>query len=464
MRADLHGRFAAWLEQHGSELVELDEILGYHLEQAARYREELGRADAALAEAAGERLAAAGRNALARQDFRAAAALVERSLALTRPFRLDVHLELDLVDALQWADTSRGVEIADTAARRADTLGDEVGAALARTVAAQMRVHRSECSADELERCARAALPLLEAAGDDAGLVHVWGALGDGVANIRCRFEEWAQAEERALLHARRAVWPILDFTRVAVPLAKGPRPASEALSTLDALLPDQPRPQDLVMRALLLAMLGQIEEAWEIAVPADERLREFGVDTAGIWLAEIAILRGDYAAAAAYLRSACDALEASGNTGVLSSYAPRLGRVLCALGRYDEAEPLALRGRELGDPEDVLTQVYWRQTQALVHSARGQHTDADKHAREAVEFAMRSDSLAHQGDALFDLGEVLKAAGRREDAAAAWQDALDRYERKQIIPLGARVRERLASLQAAATPLECVTEKDELR
>ena len=43
VRADLHGRFAAWLEQHGSELVELDEILGYHLEQAARYREELGR-------------------------------------------------------------------------------------------------------------------------------------------------------------------------------------------------------------------------------------------------------------------------------------------------------------------------------------------------------------------------------------------------------------------------------------
>jgi Asp-tRNA(Asn)/Glu-tRNA(Gln) amidotransferase A subunit family amidase len=32
-RADLHQSFAAWLEQHGAELVELDEILGYHLEQ-----------------------------------------------------------------------------------------------------------------------------------------------------------------------------------------------------------------------------------------------------------------------------------------------------------------------------------------------------------------------------------------------------------------------------------------------
>ena len=33
-RAELHERFADWLEEHGADLVELDEILGYHLEQA----------------------------------------------------------------------------------------------------------------------------------------------------------------------------------------------------------------------------------------------------------------------------------------------------------------------------------------------------------------------------------------------------------------------------------------------
>ena len=42
-RADLHQRFAAWLEDRGTDLVELEEILGYHLEQAWRYRDELGR-------------------------------------------------------------------------------------------------------------------------------------------------------------------------------------------------------------------------------------------------------------------------------------------------------------------------------------------------------------------------------------------------------------------------------------
>ena len=37
VRADLHARFADWLDEHGGELVERDEIVGYHLEQAARY-------------------------------------------------------------------------------------------------------------------------------------------------------------------------------------------------------------------------------------------------------------------------------------------------------------------------------------------------------------------------------------------------------------------------------------------
>jgi tetratricopeptide (TPR) repeat protein len=57
---------------------------------------------------------------------------------------------------------------------------------------------------------------------------------------------------------------------------------------------------------------------------------------------------------------------------------------------------------------------------------------------------------LRLQGDAYCDLGEVLEVAGRREEALAAWRMALDRYERKGIIPLARRIRERLASRQPA--------------
>ncbi len=46
-RAELHERFAGWLEQHGT-LVEQDEIVGYHLERAHRNRAELDSADPRL--------------------------------------------------------------------------------------------------------------------------------------------------------------------------------------------------------------------------------------------------------------------------------------------------------------------------------------------------------------------------------------------------------------------------------
>ena len=46
-RADLHVAFAGWLGEETGERGELDEIIGYHLEQAYGYRRELGRVDAA---------------------------------------------------------------------------------------------------------------------------------------------------------------------------------------------------------------------------------------------------------------------------------------------------------------------------------------------------------------------------------------------------------------------------------
>ena len=100
-RAELHERFAAWLEEHGADLVELDEILGYHLEQACRYRTELGvPVDGELAEAARRRLTTAGRRADLRQDHGAAVSLLERAAALVPPDEIDLVLELTLLDAL----------------------------------------------------------------------------------------------------------------------------------------------------------------------------------------------------------------------------------------------------------------------------------------------------------------------------------------------------------------------------
>jgi hypothetical protein len=451
-RAELHERFAAWLEQHGAELVELDELLGYHLEQAARYKQELGQADPIRAERAGERLAAAGRRALWRADNRAAAGLLERALELTRPARLDVVLELDLAAALFDRDAATSAAIADAAAERARAAGDETGELLARVGAAYHRVFVSIDVLDELERLARMALPLLEQAGNHAGLVHVWYALGFGVANSRGRFEDYAHASEQALRHARLAGQRNSHLFHLDDAIADGPRPADEALRTLDALLPDNPSPRLLLVRAWLLSMLARFDEAARIAGEAGEHWRELtGDDWVDVYLARIAATAGRHEDAAAHLRRFCDLLEARGLRTFLSTYAPLLGRSLCALGRHDEAEALARTGRELGDEQDATTQALWRQVQALVNARRGHHTQAEQLAREAVAITERTDALNWQGDALCDLAEALHAAGKSDEAAAALSQALERYVQKKNLARSAQVRDRLAELQDAA-------------
>ena len=70
---------------HGAELVELDELLGYHLEQAARYGLELGRPVPELAARAAALLGTAGVRALDRVDMYGAANLLSRSRDLFGP-------------------------------------------------------------------------------------------------------------------------------------------------------------------------------------------------------------------------------------------------------------------------------------------------------------------------------------------------------------------------------------------
>ena len=84
-RAELHERFALWLEEHGASLVELDEVVGFHLEQAYRYRGELGLSDERardLGRRAATRLTATAGLAHARNDMPAASNMFERAASL----------------------------------------------------------------------------------------------------------------------------------------------------------------------------------------------------------------------------------------------------------------------------------------------------------------------------------------------------------------------------------------------
>ena len=88
-----------------------------------------------------------------------------------------------------------------------------------------------------------------------------------------------------------------------------------------------------------------------------------------------------------------------------------------------------------------------WRQVLARVHAHRGELAEAERLAREAVAASEQTDSLNDQCLALWDLAEVLAAAGRLDEAAAALEQALDRCRRKKNLALAAQIRRRLEPL-----------------
>ena len=66
---------------------------------------------------------------------------------------------------------------------------------------------------------------------------------------------------------------------------------------------------------------------------------------------------------------------------------------------------------------------------------------------REAVAIADGTGMVDAQGDAYADLGEVLILAGKPAEAAAAFEQALERFERKGNLVSAERTRARLTSV-----------------
>ena len=164
--------------------------------------------------------------------------------------------------------------------------------------------------------------------------------------------------------------------------------------------------------------------------------------------MADYERLVGNDEKAAEELAVYCAYLVDHEQTSLLSTYAPLRGRHLCALGRFDEAERLAEQGRELGHADDPITQSLWRRVLALVLAHRG---DSSRPSGWSARRGDRSDNRLAlvPGRSARDLAEVLEIAGRSDDAAVAYRQALDLYERKGIIPLARRTSERLNALQA---------------
>jgi len=214
----------------------------------------------------------------------------------------------------------------------------------------------------------------------------------------------------------------------------------------------DSPSAEASILRVSvgLLGMAGRFEEAHEAMRRADALYEELGTPMAVIATnqapAETLRLEGRLEEAEALLREMSEAYDAIGETGFNSTVIGVLANTVCDQGRYEEAERLAMRSRALSADDDFASQASWRMAQARVLADRGAFDDALRLANEAVEINGETDYVGWQGDGLEVKGIVLAAAGRGADARAAFEESLERYERKGNVVAAARIRRRLAT------------------
>jgi class 3 adenylate cyclase/tetratricopeptide (TPR) repeat protein len=445
-RAELHERFAVWLAEHGTELVELDEILGYHFEQAHLYRTELGDADSKLGVSAAEHLTSAGRRSLTMGDVTGAANLLARAVALAEPRGKDgVELVLDLAQAL-----------ADAGDLREAQQGREQALELARSLGDRALELRARCEVDHLlagndpsftaeqvlER-GRQAVRELEQIGDHDGLAAAWNLIAFG-ENLRGTWTGMVPALERVAEHARLAGNRRLESEAlyfVGPATFWGPTPVSVGLPRAEAISESAGTVKwgkAWSARAVVgfYGMQGRFEEGRELAAHIGSVLQELGrpidVYTLAFWTGPLELLAGDPVAAEREAAAACDGLEAAGENGFLSTMATLLADALYAQGRLDESEAAVRRSRDAATSDDFNAQAAWRASQAKILARRGEHDEAERLAREAIEIIDRSDELSHQGDLRVGLAEVLGLAGRTEESIPVLEEALERYEQKE--------------------------------
>jgi class 3 adenylate cyclase/tetratricopeptide (TPR) repeat protein len=464
-RADLHARFGDWLERvSGDRAEEFEEIIGYHLEQAHRYRTELGLLDpptAALAERAAARLAAAGGRAVNTSGSDAAIGLLERALTLRpepsagraetlitlgratsgagRLAEAKVHLE----EALSWAALAADPTVEAMATVqltsviwmiRADYTLLEHGPALARA-AAVLENARRHWDASRAYR-------LL------AGKHRDVGRHEEAIRFIDLSIAQARLSQDRHLL--AQALSPR------AWQLTVGPLPAAAVIKAIEPLLREVEasavaRSDVLFVLAEQYGLTGRYDEARAAAVLSRSLELEVGHSLGAAATSQVSApverLAGNLDTAEAELRADYAILEQAGEKNYRSTTAGLLAHVLCDRGALADALALTQEAERISAEDDNLSQILWRSARARA-LAKLDPTAALALAGDAVGRAAGAEiPVVHHGNALLSLAEVHEAASRTVEALDAVKRAIDVFEAKgatAYVELAERRREAL--------------------
>jgi class 3 adenylate cyclase/ketosteroid isomerase-like protein len=474
-RAELHARFADWLETRAGDSAPHDETIGWHLEQAYQQLRELGPLDAdgrALGERAGRRLAAAGRSALARDDLEPARSLLGRALDCLDgddPARGD--LALDWCEALLSAG-----DVATAAGALAElgrfTAGSARRGAWHTCFTSQLAVLADPKALRASAEAVVAAAEALAAAGDVAGEAKAHAVHAEALARLG-EIGACEAALDKALAAARRAGDRCRANTVLSgAPLAAlwGPSPVTRAsgrcLDVVRVLRITQGAPAveavALRCQAVLETLRGRSDAARRMIASSRRLVEELGItqrllevdQSAGL----IELLEGDAVAAERWLRPAYEGFHAHGLGVAAAQTAALLGRALLSQGRLSDAERLSRESEALAG-DDFKAAIGWRGVRAEALAGRGEHAAALELARGAVEIAAATDDLLDHADARSALAVALRAAGRREEAEREEARAIELWEQKGATLLAERARREGARAAEPATPARVVGE-----
>jgi class 3 adenylate cyclase/tetratricopeptide (TPR) repeat protein len=461
-RAELHERFADWLSAH--DLVESDEIVGYHLEQAHRYRAELDGTYpelAGLAERAARHLGAAGLAADARGDWNAARALLRRARdLLTEGDEQRAAIAIELAHVL--TETNE-VEEAAAAAREAMSASDAGVRGRGIVLDLAIREVTGEPIPAEVRQGGRdEARRMLESAGDEQGLAELWLQIGyDGWA--ACHAAEALEAWTQGLRHAEASGKASLERelrSRLLSCLVLGPTPVAEAIEHAQSML-DRAHGSAVLeawaVQALgmLRAMEGRVEEGRELLLQGWQTVREAGMLVSAAGNAQRFAFVERRAGGAdveqrieACLRDGFAELERLDDRSFGPTIAALLAVCLAHQGRGHEARELCALVRERTLPGDLVNFVYLAEAEARLAASDGRLAEAESLARSGLDLAESSDLFALRGmRARWTLAETLWLRGKTDEADAVALEAIAIHEAKGDVAGVAVLRERFADI-----------------
>jgi predicted ATPase len=456
-RARLHERFAAWLDTH-AHLIEQDEIAGYHLEQAARYADEIGSPNPSVAERAFRRLAAAGLAAFNRSDWNAARSLLRRALALVpvgHPARVGVLPDyyVALLEVTDWKEARAVV----TELRASP---DERSNAYAQMFEGELElvsIRSPSYTFADLEEATVASVKVFERLGDEKGLAYAFRieAFGRWAA---LRFAEAIEKFETAAESAARAGLQHLEEEarrRIAIAHVTGPTPVPETIELLERFAEEHAdRPLSLATSrgalARALASSGEIDAAREledaelVLLEAGMELEATSVYNTRAWVAHCS---GDFEEEVRIFEAMAVRLEELDDRAYLSTTYMELGICLAGLGRDEEAQRALERAHQLTSSDDVIDVIGLAALGALLTAHRGEFDDARLLAHRALDRVEETDDLPLRLKIRLIGADVLQRAGQSDEASALLEESVELADRHGHVVLARRARERLAAL-----------------